>query len=122
MSGMNTQAYCPAIEPASGHTVAMAPAATANRLIRAEAPAKRPLGSWRTAPEEARQAACRVLAERIEPHAASLVRLMTLRTLPSVDPQSDGRVDFWPATLFACVDGWACIVDVQQFGAARGLA
>lgn len=73
-----TREHFSVVNPATGESAGMAPAATEEHVDRAVAAARAAFASWRTTSNETRRAACQGVADRIAAHAEELARLLTL--------------------------------------------
>lgn len=73
-----TREHFPVINPSTGETVGLAPAATADHIDLAVQAAREAFKSWRMTADAERRSACVALADRIAASAAQLARLLTL--------------------------------------------
>jgi acyl-CoA reductase-like NAD-dependent aldehyde dehydrogenase len=75
---ISTRERFPVINPSTGETAGLAPAATADHVDRAVAAAREAFKSWRMTSDADRRSACLALAERIAASAEELARILTL--------------------------------------------
>ncbi len=75
---VSTSHHFPVINPSTGETVGLCPAATAEHVDQAVAAAASAFVSWSATTDEERKAACRAVADKIGDHAEELARILTL--------------------------------------------